>query len=513
MRHKYIDVPACLQVLGRIYQQPDILDDDNYVFMPEDFVEDIHKVLFKAIYNLHAQGVETISLNTIEDYLQPFEKQLAIYNTYKGGEILEKLKDHVQLASFDFYYHRMRKMTLLRMYHEEAGLDLNWLYDPENILDLKKKEIQEEWFNNATEQDIVDKVNDKLNGILDKYACEDMKNPYYTAGTGIKELLEKMRNMSETGYPLYGKINNTIVRGARLKKFYLRSAESGLGKSRSMIADVCTIGCDELYDIDKMRWIRNGVAEPVLYISTEQELEEIQSMMLAFISGVNEAHILYNEMDEEEEKRLQKAEEILERCTNIIIKELPDFSLSDVERTIRNGVRKYNIKYVFYDYIHSSIKILSEVAGRAGVKGLREDNVLFMMSVKLKDLCNELGIFLMSATQLSNDYHTASVFDQGLLQGAKAIANKVDVGEIMLYATDEDKKMLESLCESAHLEMPSIKISVYKNRRGVYNRLFIWCKEDRGTCRIIPLFCTRYDYTLLEVPELDIQLEGRESAF
>ena len=35
------------------------------------------------------------------------------------------------------------------------------------------------------------------------------------------------------------------------------------------------------------------------------------------------------------------------------------------------------------------MKILSEVSSKTGIKGLREDNVLFMLSIKLKDLCNQ----------------------------------------------------------------------------------------------------------------------------
>ena len=67
--------------------------------------------------------------------------------------------------------------------------------------------------------------------------------------------------------------------------------------------------------------------------------------------------------------------------------------------------------------MHSSMKILSEVGSRSGVKGLREDNVLFLMSVKLKDICNEYGVFIMSATQLNAGYTDAEVYDQNLLRG------------------------------------------------------------------------------------------------
>lgn len=69
------------------------------------------------------------------------------------------------------------------------------------------------------------------------------------------------------------------------------------------------------------------------------------------------------------------------------------------------------------------MKILSEVTSKTGIKGLREDNVLFMISIRLKDLCNQYGIFIMAATQLNADYVTAKQYDQNLLRGAKAIAD------------------------------------------------------------------------------------------
>ena len=69
------------------------------------------------------------------------------------------------------------------------------------------------------------------------------------------------------------------------------------------------------------------------------------------------------------------------------------------------------------------MKILSEVTSKTGIKGLREDNVLFMISIKLKDLCNEYGVFILTSTQLNADYVTAQQYDQNLLRGAKSIAD------------------------------------------------------------------------------------------
>ena len=216
------------------------------------------------------------------------------------------------------------------------------------------------------------------------------------AATGIEELIQRFKDTPEVGVPLYGPLINTVTRGARLKKFYLRSAGTGVGKTRSMIADACYIACAKIYD-ENFGWIKCGTQEPVLFITTEQELEEIQTMMLAFLSNVNEEHILNGEYVEDEEKRVMEAAQILKKAP-LFVEELPDFSLKDIEDKIKKNIREHDVKYIFHDYIHTSLKILEEITKRSGGIKLREDNILFMLSTRLKDLCNQHGVFIMSAT-------------------------------------------------------------------------------------------------------------------
>ena len=61
-------------------------------------------------------------------------------------------------------------------------------------------------------------------------------------------------------------------------------------------------------------------------------------------------------------------------------------------------------------------------------------------------------------------------------------------------------------------ERPTIKISVYKNRRGRYKGIYLWCKADLGCCRIQPMFCTTYDYEMISIDDIKIVLE-EDSAF
>ena len=61
-------------------------------------------------------------------------------------------------------------------------------------------------------------------------------------------------------------------------------------------------------------------------------------------------------------------------------------------------------------------------------------------------------------------------------------------------------------------DKPTIKRSIYKNRRGRYKGVYLWCKADLDTCRIQPMFCTGYDYEMISIDDIRIKLE-EPSAF
>lgn len=509
MNSKYVDTPSIVQVIGCVFKSPQLLDyTDRYSITDDDFPDQFHKIVFGSIFKLHELGAEKITLNSILDYLSSRPKSEAIFTKQKGEEWLLKASENAETASFDYYYNRMKKMTLLRVF-DQYGIDVSDIYDPDNIVDIKKRQQQEEILDNTSLENIAQKVQDKVDQIKSTYV-DDAWGEATQAGEGIIDLLQELEKSPEVGVPLYGPLINTVTRGARLKKFYLRSAPTGVGKSRSMIADCCNIGCNKIYD-NVFGWNNNGVAEPVLYITTEQELGEIQTMMLAFLSNVNEEHILNGKYEGDEKERVYEAGRILKNSP-IYIEVLPDFSLQDVENKIKKNIRDHDIKYCFFDYIHTSLKILEEITRRSGGVKLREDTILFMLSIRLKDLCNKYGIFIMSATQLNGDYQISETPDQNLLRGAKAIADKIDMGAILLPAKDDDIENLQRILANNAFDKPDLKMSIYKNRRGRYKGIYLWCKADLGTCRIQPMFATTYSYEIVQIDNLKI-LTTEPSAF
>ena len=335
MNSKYVDTTAILQVIGGVFNSPQLLDmTDKYTITENDFPDEFHRIAFGAIYKIHELGANKITIENISDFLSSRPKSEAIFKTQKGEEWLLKISETTISSAFDYYYNRLKKFTLLRAY-DNYGIDVSDIYDPDNILDVKKKQMQEDNLDNSTLDQIADIVDRKITEIRLQYVDDDFGEALQAAD-GIFDLI---------GYPLYGSLINTVTRGARLKKFYLRSAPTGVGKTRSMIADACYIACEKYYD-DRYGWLKSGPPQPTLFITTEQELEEVQTMMLAFLSNVNEEHILNGMYQDGEEDRVKEAARILEKAP-LYVEELPDFSLKDVEDKIKKNIRDHEVKYVF----------------------------------------------------------------------------------------------------------------------------------------------------------------------
>lgn len=508
--NKYAEIPNLVQVIGCIFKNPKLLErDDKYKFNEQDFYDEFHKLVFGCMYNLWQLGAKEITLPAIEDYLTQRPKALAIYKTNKGPEFILKAAEMANINTFDYYYNRMKKMSLLRAY-EEMGMDLTWLYNPDEVMDMKRKQAQEDWLDNATLADIYNKINDKIDSIKLQYV-ENITDGGCQIGEGIDELIDSFAETPAVGYPLYDIYTSTTARGARLGKFYLRSAATNVGKTRAMVGDACFIGCSQIWSLKENKWVTTGACQSVLFIATEQTLDEIQISAVACISGVEEDHIVMHEYFTGEWERIVKAKQLLKQSKIQFIC-MPDFSMDDVENMIKKHIRENQVEYIFFDYIHSSAKILTEIGGKSGVKNLREDNILFLLASKLKDIAVQYGVFILSSTQLNADYQTSETPDQNLLRGSKAIADRIDWGGIMLETTKEDREKVEAFCKKNSLPVPNVKMSIYKNRANKWKGIYLWMSTQTGICRFETLFVTDWACNIIEMPLLNIKVE-EASAF
>ena len=172
MASKYNDITAIMQVIGCVYNNPSLLDyTEKYSINEEDFDDLFHRTVFGAIYSIYEMGGEKITLRNIADFFETRPKSKGLYESQKGEEWLLKVSENAMPATFDYYYNRMKKMTLLRAYNK-IGLDVSDIYDPDNILDSKKRQAQEEYLDNAQLVDIANKIDGKIEEIKIQYIDE-----------------------------------------------------------------------------------------------------------------------------------------------------------------------------------------------------------------------------------------------------------------------------------------------------------------------------------------------------
>lgn len=484
------DKNATMQVIGSLMKSPLLLVDNNYILTKRDFETPLARNIFIAIHNLVlVNKLEVLTTVDIDNYFQQIEGS---YENFKAQNGLQYLNDCMQISNlnnFNYYYNRVKKMSALRALKAD-GFDIKKIYNEEEF-DLVKEKEQQERLDSMTVEEIFETFTKSLTDLQYDYVCKDDSEEGLIAD-GIDKLFESLQENPEIGIPLQGKIYNTIVRGARQKKYYLISGSSGTGKTRQMVGHACTIAFPERYDIENKKWVVTGKGHKILFFATEMEKEETQTMILAHISGVNEDKILNNNYETPEEKqRVYDAIKVMNYYKdNFIFVRIGDPSIGQIKTLIKKEVLKYDIKYVFYDYIFSSPGLLTEYKSL----NLREDVILTLLSTALKDLANELNIFVMSGTQLNGNWQEfKGLRNQNLIRGSKGIVDKIDVGGISLPVTQEEHQVIDLLARKLGKDIPTQVQDIYKVRRGKYNRVRIWSKVDLGTCRTEDLFLTDGD--------------------
>lgn len=488
-------------MIGCLIQNPDLLDE--YCLTPEDFNgEDFHQIVFSSIYNLHNQGVKIIDCFALDSFISGYEKQYRIFTTNNGLDYINDAASMCEPENFIYNYNRIKKFSLLR-YYDSQGFDIKPIYDP-TIIDPLQQEREQQKFDAYTVEEIIDYVEIKLVDKAKERFNTVSEEKGQLAGVGLLELIDSFRKHPEIGFPLQSKFMNALVRGARRKTFYLRSGGTGSGKSRLSFADTCMSAVPWLYNLETEKWDYTGFSEASLIITTELSVSEVQTIITAFVSGVSEDHIIYNEYKLGEYERVLQAIEYIQ-SSPLYIEYLPDFDIDDIVNTVKRYYREKNVSNVNFDYIHISIRLLAQISSMSRGMRIREDQVLFMLSDALKGLATKYNIHVDSATQLNGNYKDAQEKDQNILRGSKAIADRIDVGYILLPPSKTELESVKPILSRGFYAKPNMIYHLYKCRRGKITRVKVWLHVDLGNCRMKDLFVTNFDNELIPVDALTIE--------
>lgn len=464
---------------------------DRYNLSIADFSSTFEKYVFSAIFNLYKNGAQIITPVDIDNYFNTHKTAKVIFEKSNGIEYLQDALEFSQEENFPFYYSRLKKFNALQSLRKQ-GFPIDHLY-VEDLTRDDAKEINDK-FEAMDIRDIFDSVKKKFMKIESDYSTGDASETA-EANKNIQKLIDSLKIRPEVGAPLQGRIFNTICRGARRTKFYIRSFASGIGKTRYAVGDACMLAYPVRFNTQNWEWEWNGSCEKTLFIATEQELEEIQTLILAYLSGINEEKILYGSYNEEEEKVIQQAVRVMEIYKdNLYVVRLSNPNIEQLKAVVRQNWIVHNIKNVFYDYIFSSPSLLNEFRDLK----VREDVVLNLLSTALKDLAVEMGLFVMTATQTNaKSEEEGGIKNESAIRGARSIIDKCDIACIGSRVTSEELELLSGITEQIGI-VPNHVIDVYKVRRGRYVNVKIWISADLGTCRRTDLFVTDEKYRSIE---------------
>lgn len=498
------DKNASLYVLSCLMRKPLLLQEEKYAFVKTDFNVPLHQMVFFAIFNMAQSGVEKISPQDVDLYLKQYGAQYEYYKKERGYEFVlqcYQTSEGSDERQFEYYYNRLKKFSMLRDL-ESIGINTSDFYNTER--DALNRDVEDEKLNKMSLGAIPERIRELLVDIENRHIGKDT-NSSQTVGKGLRELVAELKAQPEVGLPLDGEIVNFAARGARLGKLYTYSAPSGAGKTRYMVGNACAISMPYIDNAGKVV-IRGEQGsdednyQKVLFVTTEQQADEIQTMILSYVSGVNEKKILLGNYSPDEFDRITQALDIIEKYQeNFIIECIPDPSIAMVKARLAKYIVQDGVEYIFYDYIFSSPGLLSEFRDVA----VREDVALMMLSNSLKETAMVYKVFIQSATQLNDGWSkkTVGLRDQNCLRGSKAIADKIDIGLIGVHVDEEEFKRVEQIWNELsaqnpikYANKPNIVIDIYKNRRGELNGVKIFRYFDYGTCRCQDIFVVDSSY-------------------
>lgn len=510
---KYYNSQASCQVLGCLMNNPSIVRRKEYNLNLEDFIGDKHILLFTCVYNLVQQGLKEIAIGDIETYLSTndLKGHDLFFNNEQNFEWLNMVYEDANLGNFEYYYGLVRKMALLRGYLEE-GFDVRDILDIDEIDHIIIKE-QNEKLDIMTIEEIKRYFDKKAMRVKQRFDDRDETNKRKSGEKG-KELRQLLKESPSYGFNLESNYLNTVSRGALPKKFFLESRDSGTGKTRVAMRRLLGICSPYLWDFKTNKYIENpnGKNNTGLYIGTEMELyEELEPMIWAFISGVEEDRIRNNILTEEEENRVDMAIEYSDQM-QLFLEDEENYDLSYLWSTVEQYKEDYNISVVAIDYLELTAGLVGEYSQLTRGMSVREDQVLLNLSTNIKNICKKFDLTIFGFTQTTDEARRDGVRDQRAIKGARSLPNKCDVGITVFEPTNKEMELIEPLIKKCkginNTIIPNACYTIYKNRGNVYKNMKIWGHNNLGNGRFIDLFCTDNNYNPINIEETFIELEG-----
>lgn len=491
--------------LGCLFKNPSLFTNPAYPLNKLDYAPiPMHRILYVCGEAVAKTGCQSISEIEIDNFASKYEAQKETLEDGNFAEFISTVKELASLDNFDYYYGIIRKFSLLRELKEQ-GIDISPYYDEAEDEQIAQQEL-DKW----SIQDILSDVESKANKLRTKYDVHYVRDEI-KAGENPQEFIDQFKVKPSFGALMQSGYLSTLYNGWNRGHLILRAGNSGSGKTRSSVADLCCVGATEIWDEDEQDFRPNrNYQSPTLFIATEQDVTtEVQPMFYSAISGVEYRSIVDGRLTKEEEARVLKAGEIIAE-SNLTITSMPRFTKQALERKIKEKVEAEGIQYCCFDYMEVQAELSSEFKKNNAVVP-RQDLILLDLASHLKMVAEDYNVGILTGSQLNDVWKSCSYIDESALSGSKAMKFKLDAGSIVVPTNylRKDMKILEPLFNTKRkgfggdrIPPPNVCEFIFKSRYGTFGdqRLKMWSYFDKGTFRRFDYFVTDDENQIVKVP-------------
>jgi replicative DNA helicase len=461
--------------------KPSFALSDKFPLTKQDFEPQIfHLRLYQAITALAKRGAQSISAMDCYTLCQNNAEVKRVFDDNSLADFIDTIKQIVSADNFELYWTGVRKATLLREY-AKAGFDISR-------------------FEGEPEKHGIQEILDYYDGLainIRKQFYQDKSTRELRAGDGFEEIKERFKTEPAFGATTFSRYLNTATRGWQQGQLTMHGAVSGSGKTGVALYNAALVACPEVWDDDAGCYQPNPCYQHKAALFIQYELndqEELTPKLIGSISGVPTYHLLNGNYDDGEEKRVDKAIEIL-HDSNIYFVTMPSFTNDKLKACIKEYATLHDVGYVVFDYVSQQSTVSSDIAKKNGV-ATRSDQVLSDIVSNLKDIAVENNVAILTFCQTNAAANNQEILDAGCLAGSRAMQDKLDVGGIIMPLRRQEKEVADMMIENASYqgERPNRIVHLFKVRFGnQIQHLKIWGKLDLNTGRWTDCWCTDAD--------------------
>ena len=354
------DLVAEKSLLGAIMLSDEIMPDILTILRPEDFYDERHQIIFKAMVALYDQH-KPIDLLTLTSKLRT-EKNLKAVG---GGAYLAELSNFVPAASHAKAYAEIVENTSTRRKLIKAGTNIS------------EKAFEE----NANVGELIGEAEKELFEVSDKV----VKSDYVAMDDLLVSALERIAELRKNKGALRGLKTGFIdidkkTAGFQKGDLIIIGARPAMGKT--------TMAQNLAYNIASIN--KKGV----LFFSMEMAANEIVDRIISDISDVDNWKMRTGNLTDEEFSRIGDSLDEFDELP-IYIDDTSSLTILEIRNKARRAMHDHEIGVVIIDY-------LQLITGSDRYKGNRVQEIT-EISRGLKILARELEIPVIALAQLSRN--------------------------------------------------------------------------------------------------------------